>query len=157
MYSRSEYESNKPHYSSWKCCSFLFMMKNETRGWEVSSLRLNFNMENNALQGLRMNAAMFAMPAEFVAFRDPALSKYVHSGASTGLDLNNNFSSFSYCHVWLYATERLFLLNYSATCISLSKLFFILFRKLMISPWNYCLLMVLIWKWIILQNKSAHK
>lgn len=76
-----EYQSNNPHYSSWKCCSFLFMMENETRGWEVSSLLLHFNMENNILQGLRMNAAVFAMPAVFVAFRDPALSKYVHSGA----------------------------------------------------------------------------
>lgn len=77
----SEYESNNTHYSSWKCCSFLFMMENETRGWKVSSLLPHFNMENNIFQGLRMSAAMFAMPAEFVAFRDPALSKYVHSGA----------------------------------------------------------------------------
>lgn len=79
---------------------------------------------------------------------------------STGLDLNNNFGSFSCCHIWLYAAESLFLLNYSATCISLSKLLFFvffLFPKLMISPWNYCLLMALIWKWIILWNKSAHK
>lgn len=36
-------------------------------------------MEPNGLQGPRMNSAavVFAMPAEFGAFRDPALSKYI--------------------------------------------------------------------------------
>lgn len=38
---------------------------------------------NNALQGLPMSAAALAMPAEFVAYGDPALSKRVHSGAKS--------------------------------------------------------------------------
>lgn len=56
-------------------------------------LQLDFNMENKTLQGLRMNAAVLATPAECVLPSGiPSFLNTFIQEKSTVLDLNNNFS-----------------------------------------------------------------